>query len=86
MTNSSVPRVVVFTTNPCGWCARAKELLDRRGIAYVEEWIPRTEEGFARLAGRVPGARSFPQIVIDGRAIGGYQDLLELDRAGKLAV
>jgi glutaredoxin 3 len=81
---SNGPRVIVYTTDPCRWCLRAKELLEQRGVAYREEWIPRTQEGFAQLSARVPGARSFPQIVIDGEPIGGFQDLLDLARAGRL--
>jgi len=77
---STPPHVVVYTTDFCGWCTRAKEFLERRGMAYREEWLPRTPEGFARLASVVPGARTFPQIVIDGEPVGGYQDLVEFDR------
>ena len=77
-------RVVVYTTDRCSWCLRAKALLERRGIPYREEWIPRTPEGLARLTGVVPGARSFPQIVIDDEPIGGFQDLLERERVGRL--
>lgn len=78
------PGVVVYTTDFCGWCERAKELLAARGIAYREERIPRTPEGRERLEAIVPGARSFPQIVIDGRTVGGYRELVDLDRAGEL--
>ena len=74
----------MYTTVPCGWCERAKSFLRSRGITYREESIPRTAEGFARLAALVPGARSFPQIVIDGEPIGGYTELWRLDKAGEL--
>ena len=80
------PRVVVYTTDHCSWCLRAKALLERRGIPYREEWIPRTAEGRARLARAVPGARSFPQIVIDDEPVGGFQDLLERERLGRLEI
>lgn len=78
------PRVVVYTTERCGWCERAKALLEARGIEYREEWVPRTPEGRARIAEVAPGARSFPQIVVDGEPIGGYQSLVALVRVGGL--
>ena len=80
------PRVVVYTTDFCGFCERAKSLLDARGIEFREERVPRTAEGRERLAEVAPYARTFPQIVIDGVPIGGYADLVDLDRDGELRV
>lgn len=77
-------RVVVYTTDWCGWCERAKGLLEARGVPYREEHLPRTPEGRARLAEVAPAARSFPWIVVDGRSIGGYRELVEMERAGGL--
>ena len=77
-------RVVVYTTDWCGYCHRAKGLLESRGIAYEEVHVPRTREGRTRLAEVAPRARTFPQIVIDGEPIGGYRELLDLSRAGRL--
>lgn len=77
-------RVIVYTTDYCGWCERAKGLLAARGVDFREERIPRTSEGRERLEAAVPGARTFPQIVIGGRPIGGYRELVDLDRAGEL--
>lgn len=79
------PRVVVYTTEWCGYCDRAKSLLEARGVAYREERVPRTLEGRRRLAELAPNARTFPQIVVDGDVIGGYAALLALDRRGALA-
>lgn len=78
------PRVVVYTTDWCGYCERAKSLLELRGVDYVEERIPRAD-GPGRLRDAVPAARTFPQIVIDGEPVGGYHELVALDRAGRLA-
>ena len=78
-------RVVVYTTDFCGWCERAKSLLAARGVAFREVWLPRTPEGRERLVEAAPHARSFPQIVIDGEVVGGYRELVERDRAGALA-
>lgn len=78
-------RVVVYTTERCSWCLRTMALLERSGIPYREEWIPRTAEGLARLSVAVPGARSFPQVVIDGDPIGGFEALVAWERRGLLA-
>lgn len=78
--------VVVYTTDPCGYCHRAKALLEARGIAFREVRLPRTAEGRARLAEVAPDARTFPIVVIDGVPIGGYADLVDWDRAGRLAM
>ena len=78
--------VVLYTTDPCGYCHRAKALLKARGVAFREVRLPRTAEGRARLAEVAPDARTFPVVVIDDVPIGGYADLVEWDRAGRLAV
>lgn len=78
-------RVVVYTTDFCGWCERAKSLLAARGVQYREVWLPRTPEGLERLAEAAPSARSFPQIVIDGELVGGYTELVARDREVSLA-
>jgi glutaredoxin 3 len=77
-------RVVVYTTDFCGYCERAKSLLAARGIPFREVWLPRTSEGLERLAEAAPAARSFPQILIDGETVGGYRELAERDREGAL--
>ena len=78
-------RVVVYTTDYCGWCERAKSLLAARGVPFREVWLPRTPDGRERLAEAAPFARSFPQILIDGEPVGGYAELVARDREGALA-
>ena len=78
-------RVVVYTSDYCGWCDRAKSLLAARGVRFREVWLPRTPEGRARLAEAAPSARSVPQILIDGEPVGGYTELVARDREGSLA-
>lgn len=76
--------VVIYTTPLCPYCARAKRLLDGKGVAYAEVdlW---TEPGRrAEMLERAEGRRTVPQIFIDGRGIGGSDDLHALDAAGKL--
>ena len=75
--------VIVYTTEHCSYCKNAKTLLDRRQIAYEEINLARDPDGRAALAERT-GMITFPQIVIDGETLGGFQELLAADRAGKL--
>ena len=77
-------RITVYTTEPCGYCRTAKALLDKRGIAYEEHNLARDPEGRAELV-RLTGMMTCPQVIIDGKSIGGYQELAQLDRAGGLA-
>lgn len=77
-------RVEVYSTLFCPYCARAKALLARKGVEFenidVIEQPDRREEMIRRAGGRT----SVPQIFIDGKHIGGSDDLHALDRAGKL--
>jgi glutaredoxin 3 len=74
----------VYTTEPCGFCRTAKALLDKRGIAYEEVNLSKDGEGRTRLA-EMTGMMTFPQVVIDGESIGGFQELVRADAAGQLA-
>jgi glutaredoxin 3 len=79
-----MPRVEIYSTLFCPYCARAKSLLERKGVNYINfdiiEESAKREEMLARAGGRT----SVPQIFIDGEHIGGCDDLYALDRAGKL--
>jgi len=77
-------RVTVYTTEPCGYCRTAKALLDRRGIAFEEINLSKDAEGRAELVSRT-GMMTFPQVIIDGTPLGGFQELAAADRAGRLA-
>jgi len=77
-------RVTVYTTEPCGYCRTAKTLLDRRGIAYDEVNLSKDAEGRAQLVATT-GMMTFPQVLIDGQPLGGFQELTAADRAGRLA-
>ena len=76
-------RLTIYTTEPCGYCRTAKALLDKRSIPYEEINLARDPEGRAELV-RLTGMMTFPQVVIDGESIGGYQELALADRAGRL--
>jgi glutaredoxin 3 len=75
--------VVVYTTEPCGFCRQAKALLDSRGVAYEEINLAKDPEGRADLVA-LTGQMTFPQILIDEKPIGGFRELLEADRDGVL--
>jgi glutaredoxin 3 len=77
-------RVTVYTTEPCGYCRTAKALLDRRGIAYEEINLSKDADGRAELVS-LTGMMTFPQVIIDGQPLGGFQELAAADRAGRLA-
>jgi glutaredoxin 3 len=75
--------VTLYTTDHCARCVTAKALLGKRGIGYEEINLAKDPDGRAELA-RWTGMVTFPQIVIDGETIGGLDDLVAADRAGRL--
>jgi glutaredoxin 3 len=76
-------RVTLYTTEPCGFCRQAKALLQARGVEYQEINLAKNPEGRTDLVA-LTGQMTFPQIVVGRRAIGGFRELLEADRAGTL--
>jgi glutaredoxin 3 len=76
--------VTVYTTDSCSMCAGAKMLLGRRNIAYEEINLSRDADSRAQLIERT-GMATFPQILIDGEPLGGFDQLRAADRAGRLA-
>jgi glutaredoxin 3 len=76
-------RVTLYTTEPCGFCRQAKELLASRGILYVEVNLAKNPAGRADLVART-GQMTFPQVLVGERAVGGFRELLEADRDGRL--
>lgn len=77
-------KVEIYTKFYCGYCHRAKRLLESKGVEYIEYDItlggPKRDE----MRARAPGAVTVPQIFIDDVAIGGSDNLAALDREGKL--
>jgi glutaredoxin 3 len=76
-------RIRVYSTRWCGYCVRAKALLESRGIEYEEISLDSDPE-FRRKLFDLTGGWTVPQILIDGRPIGGYTELWRLDRDGRL--
>ena len=77
-------RVTIYTTEPCGFCRTAKALLQKRSVPYEEINLAKDPVGRSELV-RMTGMMTFPQVVIDAEPIGGYQELVQADRAGRLA-
>lgn len=75
--------VVVYTTEPCSFCARAKGLLRARGVEFAEINLSKDPDGRAELA-RVTGMLSFPQVIVDGELIGGFTELQAAAENGRL--
>jgi glutaredoxin 3 len=76
--------VQMYTTRWCGYCVRAKALLESRGIEFDEIELD-DDPGFRQRLMELTGGWTVPQILIDGRPIGGYTELWQLDRSGELA-
>ena len=76
-------RILMYTTDPCGFCRQAKALLAARGYEYDEINLAKDPSGRAALIEQT-GQMTFPQIVVGERSIGGFRELLEADRDGTL--
>ena len=77
-------RVEIYTKAFCGYCWRAKQLLDAKGVAYEEYEINTMPGKRSEMLERAPGRTTVPQIFIAGRHVGGSDDLAELERSGRL--
>ena len=75
--------VVVYTTDPCSFCTRVKQLLKARGVEYTEINLARDPAGRNELVERT-GMMSFPQVIIGGEVLGGFQETLRADQSGRL--
>jgi glutaredoxin 3 len=76
-------RIQIYTTAWCGFCARAKALLEAKGLPYEEHAVDDDPE-FRRRLLELTGAWTVPQILVDGRPIGGYAELRRLEVDGRL--
>jgi glutaredoxin 3 len=77
-------KVEIYTWSSCPFCIRAKGLLNRKGIEFIEYSIDGDENARDKMAARSNGRRSVPQIFIDDRHIGGCDDIHALDNKGDL--
>lgn len=83
-TNSASKPVTMYSTNFCGYCARARALLDRKGVPLAEIKVDDNPAEREVMLTRSGGRRTVPQIFIGDRHVGGYDELAQLERSGEL--
>lgn len=76
--------IVIYTKDYCPYCTKAKTLLKRKGVSFREIDVTHDETLQKEMIEKSGGRRSVPQIIIDGKAVGGADDLQALETAGKL--
>ncbi len=76
--------VEIYTKATCGFCTRAKRMLDMKKVAYREIAVDRGGPPKEEMVQRAGGRSTVPQIFIDGRHVGGCDDLMALEYDGKL--
>jgi glutaredoxin 3 len=79
-----MPNIEIYTQPWCPFCSRAMRLLQKKGAAFQEIDAPQGSEARAESVRRSGGVSSVPQIFIDGQHIGGCDDLMALEAAGRL--
>ena len=76
-------KVTVYSTEPCAFCARVKGLLEARGVEFSEINLSKDPDGRAALV-RETGMMSFPQVIVDGKLIGGFTEVQAAAESGRL--
>ena len=76
--------VVLYTAAPCPYCSRAKRLLDAKGVSYAEIDVGMDVSKYREMVDLAGGRHTVPQIFIGGRHVGGSDELVALENAGKL--
>ena len=77
-------RIEIYTTRYCGYCSSAKALLTRKGVSFSEIDVTGDAAGRSRMVERANGRMTVPQIFIGPTHVGGFDDLYDLERAGRL--
>ena len=80
----TMPQIEIYTKAFCGYCVRAKRLLEAKGVAFDEYDITLGGPKRLEMLQRAQGRSTVPQIFIDDRHVGGSDDLYELERSGRL--
>ncbi|MBI2095103.1 MAG: glutaredoxin 3 [Candidatus Omnitrophica bacterium] len=76
--------VLIYTASYCPYCAAAKKLLQSKKIAYREIDVSDDDAMRAKLVDRTGGRETVPQIFVDGKPIGGYDDLVKMVSKGEI--
>lgn len=79
-----MPKITIYTTSLCPYCRMAKQLLDRKGVAYDEIDVSGRPGLREEMTAKAGGRYTVPQIFIGEHHVGGCDDLYDLDRQGKL--
>jgi glutaredoxin 3 len=79
-----MPNVTIYTKPYCPYCVRALSLLEKKGVDFTEIEAAFDPEKRQEMVQRSGGGTTFPQIFIGDRHIGGCDEMMELERAGKL--
>jgi glutaredoxin 3 len=79
-----VAQIEIYTKTTCPYCIRAKRLLDSKGVKYREIGVDFGGAEKQEMVQRANGRMTVPQVFIDGRHVGGCDDLMALEYAGKL--
>ena len=78
---------VVWSKNNCIYCTKAKDYLNKKGIQVEERNVEAGGQWTMReLQDKVPGARAFPQIFIDGKYVGSYDKMMSYVQLGELSL
>jgi glutaredoxin 3 len=75
--------IQMYTSQFCGYCQRAKRLLDKKGVAYEQIYL-HLDPGARKRLVEMTGRWTVPQIIVDDRPIGGWDELKALDDQGRL--
>ncbi len=78
------PNIEMYTTAVCPYCIAAKRLLSERGLSWTELRIDREPDARMTMLNRSMGARTVPQIFINGQLLGGFEQLADADHDGSL--
>tara|TARA_R110000744_G_scaffold185921_1_gene305325 strand:- start:759 stop:1049 length:291 start_codon:yes stop_codon:yes gene_type:complete len=82
--DATMKPVEIYTTPICGFCHRAKQLLNQKGVDFTEVDVMANPERKAEMMQRANGGRTVPQIFVGDMHVGGCDDLYALERLGKL--
>lgn len=77
-------KVEVYTTDYCPYCVRAKQLLDMKDVDYTEVDVTNDDQARMALVQKAEGRRTVPQIFINDKPIGGFDDMRALEETGDL--
>lgn len=84
MNDATTPDVTLYSTGWCGYCDRARALLERKGVRFSEVKVDEDPVHRDTMLKRTGGRRTVPQIFIGDRHVGGFDQLYALDKAGEL--